>query len=75
MFCNNCGTKLEEDALFCPNCGSRADSAAQMETEDDRTVILREEAVENPIENANDEPAQDAQNEQEKEQASVQGQS
>jgi len=32
MFCNNCGTKLEEDALFCPNCGSRADSAAQMES-------------------------------------------
>jgi tryptophan-rich sensory protein len=22
MFCNNCGTQLEEGAAFCPNCGS-----------------------------------------------------
>lgn len=23
MFCPNCGTKNEDDALFCGNCGTR----------------------------------------------------
>ena len=21
MFCKNCGSKLDDDAVFCPNCG------------------------------------------------------
>jgi RNA polymerase subunit RPABC4/transcription elongation factor Spt4 len=23
MFCGNCGTNIEDNAVFCPNCGSR----------------------------------------------------
>lgn len=26
MFCKNCGTKLEDDAVFCSNCGTKVDS-------------------------------------------------
>ena len=25
MFCPNCGTKNEDDALFCGNCGTRSE--------------------------------------------------
>lgn len=26
MFCENCGTKLEDGSLFCPNCGQKQDA-------------------------------------------------
>ena len=26
MYCERCGTKLEDDARFCPNCGSSVDA-------------------------------------------------
>ena len=26
MYCTNCGSKLEEDALFCTKCGTHKDS-------------------------------------------------
>ena len=25
MFCENCGTKLEDGTLFCTNCGAKQD--------------------------------------------------
>lgn len=28
MFCDNCGTQLNDGDLFCPNCGQKSDSAA-----------------------------------------------
>ena len=27
MFCNNCGTQLDDGAAFCPNCGAPAETA------------------------------------------------
>ena len=32
MFCPNCGTKNEDDALFCGNCGTRLVIDAPQET-------------------------------------------
>ena len=26
MFCHNCGTELEDNALFCSNCGVKQES-------------------------------------------------
>lgn len=28
MFCENCGTPLEDGAKFCPNCGSKVTDSA-----------------------------------------------
>ena len=28
MFCPNCGTKNDDDALFCANCGTKLEVAA-----------------------------------------------
>lgn len=48
MYCNNCGIRLEEDALFCPNCGTKVEEVPQAGDEEDRTVLLEaEELVEN----------------------------
>lgn len=30
MFCENCGTKVEDGALFCPNCGARVEPEEEM---------------------------------------------
>ena len=27
MFCNNCGTRVEDEDLFCPNCGVRLEQS------------------------------------------------
>lgn len=27
MFCNNCGTRVEDEDLFCPNCGARLEQS------------------------------------------------
>lgn len=32
MFCEYCGTRVEDDQLFCPNCGKRMGSAAAQST-------------------------------------------
>lgn len=40
MFCNNCGAKLEDDALFCHNCGNRVANVPETPEEDEKTVIL-----------------------------------
>ena len=31
MFCNNCGTQINESAKFCTNCGNKID-AGSLET-------------------------------------------
>ena len=30
MYCNNCGTKVPDDATFCPNCGNNMQSQKQL---------------------------------------------
>ena len=62
MFCNNCGTKLDEGVLFCPNCGNKVDNVPVEENEDDKTVILSEEMYEVVRENEN--PVETVQEEQ-----------
>ena len=61
MFCNNCGTKLDEGALFCPNCGNKVDNVPVEESEDDKTVILSEEMYEVVRENENENPGETGQ--------------
>lgn len=43
MFCEQCGTELEEDAIFCFNCGAKVASDSPSYDDDDKTVILQEE--------------------------------
>lgn len=61
MFCNNCGTKLDEGVLFCPNCGNKVDNVPVEENEDDKTVILSEEMYEVVRENENENPSETVQ--------------
>ena len=39
MYCPNCGTELEDDALFCTNCGSKIED---LEIEAEGTAFLNE---------------------------------
>lgn len=39
MFCPNCGTKNEDDALFCGNCGTRLVIDVPQETPDRKSVV------------------------------------
>lgn len=47
MFCENCGTQLEDGALFCPECGARLAEAEQpipmptAQEDDEKTVMVR----------------------------------
>ena len=47
MFCENCGTKLEDGALFCPECGAKMTEAEQpipmpaVQEDDEKTVMVR----------------------------------
>lgn len=43
MFCNNCGTELEDGITFCPNCGTKVSIDNAGTDDDDKTVILSEE--------------------------------
>lgn len=54
MFCNNCGTELEEGMMFCSNCGAEVTSDSA-DPDDDKTVLLNEEnnEKENTAETAN----------------------
>ena len=61
MFCNNCGTKLEEGVFFCPNCGNKVDNVSVEENEDDKTVILSEAEREVVLENENENPIETGQ--------------
>ncbi|MBR4732271.1 MAG: zinc-ribbon domain-containing protein [Lachnospiraceae bacterium] len=39
MFCTECGTQIEDDALFCPNCGAKiAQEAAAPKAEEPKAV-------------------------------------
>lgn len=55
MFCNNCGTELEDGMMFCSNCGAEVASGGAGPDDDDKTVILSEEIneTENTAETAN----------------------
>lgn len=59
MFCNNCGTKLDDGTVFCPNCGNRVDGGENAPVETpvngetpsvsaDETVMLDTQAPEAP---------------------------
>lgn len=60
MFCNNCGTELEEGMMFCSNCGAEVTSDSVGPDDDDKTVILSEEIneTENTAETAMVVPAE-----------------
>ena len=45
MFCPNCGTKNEDDALFCGNCGTRLVIDVPQETPVQESVEEEPEAV------------------------------
>ena len=47
MFCPNCGTKNEDDALFCGNCGTRLVIDVPQETPVQESV--EEEPEETPV--------------------------
>ena len=40
MFCPNCGTKNEDDALFCGNCGTRLVIDVPQETPVQESCLL-----------------------------------
>ncbi len=42
MFCNNCGTKLDDGTVFCPNCGTRVNGGENAPVE---TPVNEEPAV------------------------------
>lgn len=50
MFCNNCGTSLEDGAKFCPNCGSKIDNVVAPATEV-AVETTAEQVAEIPVEN------------------------
>ena len=46
MWCNQCGTQLEQDAKFCHNCGAPCDQETQDKTKDSSMEAGSSEAVE-----------------------------
>lgn len=46
MFCNKCGTKLEDDAKFCPNCGGKITAGTTCE---EKTVQTKKKRSTSPI--------------------------
>ncbi len=51
MFCKNCGTELNEDALFCPSCGTKVEFTASSDPEP--TVELSESSDQQASQNSN----------------------
>ncbi|MBM4430635.1 MAG: hypothetical protein FJ026_09870, partial [Chloroflexi bacterium] len=47
MYCNQCGIKLEENALICPNCGYRPGTI--LEPDEDSSATAEELAVATPV--------------------------
>ena len=45
MFCQNCGTQLEEGVKFCPECGAPVETAEPLRSE----PIVEEPVVEEPV--------------------------
>ena len=50
MFCTNCGTRLDDDALFCPNCGTRLKTIEEKPEEKPEEVKAEEKPAEKPEE-------------------------
>jgi hypothetical protein len=40
MFCSNCGTELDEDALFCTNCGTKFCPCCEAELDKDARFCI-----------------------------------
>lgn len=53
MFCENCGTKIEDGAAFCPNCGNKVEA---VNTES--AAASTQENVSENVSNANAQPVQ-----------------
>lgn len=45
MFCQKCGTKLEEDAVFCTNCGQKVGDDVKVETAAEKEVVKEDNQV------------------------------
>ena len=43
MYCNNCGAKLEENAVFCGRCGNRVGEESGMEKNNVNEISLEKE--------------------------------
>ena len=50
IYCANCGTSLQDDALFCPECGAKTDKA------ETPAKISTAESSPTPIKTAQQEP-------------------
>lgn len=42
MFCQNCGCKLDDDALFCPNCGKKMTNEEIYKIEKEKSGVLKD---------------------------------
>lgn len=63
MFCEHCGTKLDDDSVFCFNCGARLDYDVEnqdaeeemLKVSNDLSVNEKNEAIEeNPVDNVDE---------------------
>ena len=46
MFCDNCGTELQDGAEFCPNCGAKVEAEDTVAEDSAKTVNLADMAAE-----------------------------
>ncbi|MBR5596861.1 MAG: zinc ribbon domain-containing protein [Lachnospiraceae bacterium] len=68
MFCENCGTKLDESAVFCPECGVKVEVEEQntqetvvveRDLDDEKTVIYEKSAIKETMEQVKTEEAEE----------------
>lgn len=57
MFCPNCGTKNEDEALFCGNCGTRLVIDVPQEQEVASAPVQEQEVVSAPVQESEEAPA------------------